>query len=146
MESCTKEKENLNEEVIFKAYSKNDRYSGYAEEEKNPATMFDLTKYGKTYAYIRTHVDTEDKTTTLIRGTGSNYKSKTVVINEHNASFALDTNIKNAIMNQAGYNKIIVPQDQAFKKAQAYQTSIQEIGAKATTLKAIAELANAIKG
>ena len=71
---------------------------------------------------------------------------KTVVINEHNASFALDTNIKNAIMNQSGYNKIIVPQDQAFKKAQAYQTSIQEIGAKANTLKAIAELANAIKG
>ena len=71
---------------------------------------------------------------------------KTVVINEHNASFALDTNIKNAIMNQAGYNKVIVPQDQAFKKAQAYQTSIQEIGAKASTLKAIAELAKSIKG
>jgi len=49
-------------------------------------------------------------------------------------------------MNQSGYNKIIVPQDQAFKKAQAYQTSIQEIGAKANTLKAIAELAKAIKG
>ena len=64
MQSDTKEKENLNEEVIFKAYSKNDRYSGYAEEEKNPATMFDLTKYGKTYAYIRTHVDTLNKTST----------------------------------------------------------------------------------
>ena len=38
--------------------------------------------YAKTENAIRTHVDTEDKTTTLIRGTGSNYKSKAVVINE----------------------------------------------------------------
>lgn len=71
---------------------------------------------------------------------------KTVVINEHNASFALDTNIKNAIIKQNGYNKVIVPQDQAFKKAQAYQTSIQEIGAKQNTLSAIAELAKSIRG
>lgn len=31
---------------------------------------------------IANHVDDEDKTTTLIRGTGSNYKSKAVIINE----------------------------------------------------------------
>ncbi|ADE82749.1 BRO domain protein [Xylanibacter ruminicola 23] len=31
---------------------------------------------------ISTHVDIEDKTTTLIQGTGSNYKSKVVIINE----------------------------------------------------------------
>lgn len=31
---------------------------------------------------VATHVDSEDKTTTLIQGTGSNYKSKTVIINE----------------------------------------------------------------
>ena len=71
---------------------------------------------------------------------------KTVVINEHNASFALDTNIKNAIVNQSNYNKIIIPQDQAFKKAQAYQKSIQEIGAKKNTMQAIADLAAAIRG
>ena len=70
---------------------------------------------------------------------------KTIVINEHNASFALDTNIKNAIINFPGYEKIIVPQDQAFKKAQAYRTSIQEIGAKVKTNKAIAELADSVR-
>lgn len=64
MEQEPKEKENLTEEVVFKAFSKNDKYSGYAKAEKNPATMFDLTKYGKTYAYIRTHVDTLNKTST----------------------------------------------------------------------------------
>ena len=31
---------------------------------------------------IATHVDVDDKTTTLIQGTGSNYKTKEVIINE----------------------------------------------------------------
>lgn len=38
--------------------------------------------YAKPENAIAVHVDTEDKTTTLIQGTGSNYKSKAVVINE----------------------------------------------------------------
>lgn len=38
--------------------------------------------YAKPENAIATHVEAEDKTTTLIQGTGSNYKSKTVVINE----------------------------------------------------------------
>ena len=35
---------------------------------------------------IANHVDDEDKTTTLIQGTGSNYKSKAVIINESGRS------------------------------------------------------------
>ena len=38
--------------------------------------------YKKPENAIAMHVDDEDKTTTLIQGTGSNYKSKTVIINE----------------------------------------------------------------
>ena len=38
--------------------------------------------YAKPENAITTHVDNEDKTTTLIQGTGSNYKSKVVIINE----------------------------------------------------------------
>ena len=38
--------------------------------------------YAKPENAICIHVDNEDKTTTLIQGTGSNYKSKAVVINE----------------------------------------------------------------
>lgn len=70
---------------------------------------------------------------------------KTVVINEHNASFSLDTKIKDLIVGQEGYNSIVVPQDQAFKRSQAYQKSIQEIGAKPNTLEAIRNLAEAVK-
>lgn len=38
--------------------------------------------YAKPENAISNHVDAEDKTTTLIQGTGSNYKSKAVIINE----------------------------------------------------------------
>ncbi len=38
--------------------------------------------YAKPENAVGTHIDAEDKTTTLIQGTGSNYKSKAVVINE----------------------------------------------------------------
>lgn len=38
--------------------------------------------YAKPENAVSAHVDEEDKTTTLIQGTGSNYKSKSVLINE----------------------------------------------------------------
>lgn len=38
--------------------------------------------YKKPENAISNHVDDEDKTTTLIQGTGSNYKSKSVIISE----------------------------------------------------------------
>ena len=38
--------------------------------------------YVKPENAIANHVDSEDKTSTLIQGTGSNYKSKSVIINE----------------------------------------------------------------
>ena len=69
----------------------------------------------------------------------------TVVVNEHNASFSLDTKIKDLIISQDSYKSIIIPQDQAFKKSQAFQKTVQEIGAKANTLEAISNLAKAVK-
>ena len=42
----------------------------------------DILGYAKPENAIATHVDKEDKTSTLIQGTGSNYKSKAIIINE----------------------------------------------------------------
>lgn len=42
----------------------------------------EILGYKKPENAVATHVDAEDKTTTLIQGTGSNYKSKAVMINE----------------------------------------------------------------
>lgn len=68
-----------------------------------------------------------------------------VVVNEHNASFSLDSKIKDVIVKQEGYKTIVIPQDQSFKKSQALQKSVQEIGAKEVTLAAISALAEAVK-
>lgn len=45
--------EKLDESVKVVAHSKNDRYSHYVEKVANPASMFELTKHGKTYGYIK---------------------------------------------------------------------------------------------
>lgn len=47
--------EKLEEQVNLKAYSKTDRLVPYLEIQANPASAFELTKFGKTYAYIKTH-------------------------------------------------------------------------------------------
>lgn len=47
------ERETLNEEVKVKVFSKNDKFIHYVEMVANPAEMFELTKFGKTYAYIQ---------------------------------------------------------------------------------------------
>ena len=47
-----KEKDQLNEDIILKAYKKKDKLVHYVEMVSNPAEMFELTKFGKSYAYI----------------------------------------------------------------------------------------------
>ena len=47
-----KEKTSLNEDVKIKKYSQNDHYVNYLEMYPNPADIFELTKFGKSYAYI----------------------------------------------------------------------------------------------
>jgi hypothetical protein len=55
-------KNQLNEDVILKTFSKNDHYSGYIELIKNPAEVFDLTRLGKSYSFLRTHIQQPKKT------------------------------------------------------------------------------------
>lgn len=53
--------------------------------------------YAKPENAVANHVDEEDKTTTLIQGTGSNYKSNTVIINESGLySLILSSKLPNA--------------------------------------------------
>lgn len=49
-------KEKLNEDVVVKAFSKSDKYAHYIEMVPNPAEMYELTKFGKSYAYIKAPV------------------------------------------------------------------------------------------
>jgi hypothetical protein len=54
-----KSKSTLNEEIKIKAYSKDDNYAHYIESVKNPAEVFELTRFGKTYGYIKADVKTQ---------------------------------------------------------------------------------------
>lgn len=46
--------ERMDEAVKIKAYKKDDHFVHYLEMQPNPATVFELTKFGKSYAYIKT--------------------------------------------------------------------------------------------
>ena len=46
-------KENLHEDVNIIAYNPSDKYVHYIDNEPNPAEMFELVKFGKSYAYIK---------------------------------------------------------------------------------------------
>ncbi len=52
----TEEKDTLTEDVNVKIYSKNDKYVHYLEMVPNPAEMYELTRFGKSYAYIQAPV------------------------------------------------------------------------------------------
>ena len=74
----------MNELQIFK----NEEFGEIRTIEVNNQPWFvgkdvaDILGYAKPENAISAHVDEEDKTTTLIQGNGSNYKSKTTIINE----------------------------------------------------------------
>lgn len=60
----------LNEDVKIVAYSKNDNYVHYMEMVKNPAEMFEVTKFGKTIGYVHSPVNatlTKNDATSLMQ-------------------------------------------------------------------------------
>lgn len=55
-------REKLDESIKVIAHSKNDKYVHYVDMVANPATMFELTRFGKTYGYIKAPVvETQQK-------------------------------------------------------------------------------------
>lgn len=62
-------KQSLTEDIKINVYHKNDNYTHYVEPEANPAEMYELTKFGKTYGYIRADVpQSRDETAQGIYG------------------------------------------------------------------------------
>ena len=83
--------EKLDEAVNLHIHSDNDPYSFYVEQVDDPGTMFELTKFGKTYGYIA--VPNEDAgldTTTAYSGVSSvtgtyNYRLKSADVDVYQA-------------------------------------------------------------
>lgn len=61
----SKSNKNLNEDVNFNAFSSTDNYEHYIEMYPNPAEIFELTKFGKSYAYIKAPVNTTSRVNNL---------------------------------------------------------------------------------
>ena len=55
IETIEVDKKGLKENVVVKAYKKDDRLVNFVEMVYNPGEMFELTKFGKSYAYIKTN-------------------------------------------------------------------------------------------
>lgn len=53
----------LNEDLKIRYYSKKDKYVHYLEMADNPAQVFELTRFGKTAAYIKTDVRANNNAT-----------------------------------------------------------------------------------
>lgn len=75
--------------------------------------------YKKPENAIANHVEDEDKTTTLIQGIGSNYKSKTVIVNESGMySLILSSKLPNAKRFKHWVTSKVLP---AIRKTGSYQ-------------------------
>lgn len=83
-------KEKLEENVNMKVFSHNDKFIHYIEMIPNPAEMFEITRFGKSYAYIQAPVGvsgatnyTADQSTML---SSLNYKFKRRDVNLYSAT------------------------------------------------------------
>ena len=82
--------EALDEAVNLHVHSANDHYSYYIEQTDDPGTMFELTKFGKTYGYVEVpNVESNIDTASVVSGlsmTGNyNYRMKSTDVNVYQA-------------------------------------------------------------
>lgn len=77
-----KRKSELNESVVVKDYKKNDNFVHYVEMVSNPAEIFELTKFGKTYGFIKAPVNivTTNKTDLLSQYQKYSFNTKDIEI------------------------------------------------------------------
>ena len=84
-------KEKLDEAIKLNLHSASDKYSYYVEAVDDPGTMFELTKYGRTYGYIETpnvesNLDALSSTITGATATGVyNFRMKSADVNVYQA-------------------------------------------------------------
>ena len=80
----------------------------------------EILGYAKPENAIANHVDEEDKTSTLIQGSGSNYKSKAIIINESGlSSLVLSSKLPSAKEFKRWITHEVIP---AIRKHGAYMT------------------------
>ena len=92
--------------------------------------------YSKPENAVAVHVDSDDKTTTLIQGTGSNYKSKAVIINESGLySLVLSSKLPQAKVFKHWVTSEVLPQ---IRKTGGYIPTTDASGRKLSDLEIMA--------
>lgn len=90
-ENLSEEATKLEEDIKLNIRSNFDPYSYYVEQVDDPGTMFELTKFGKTYGYIEVpNAESNLDATTAFSGVSStsgtyNYRMKTTDVNVYQA-------------------------------------------------------------
>lgn len=90
-ESYEEEAKKLDEAVYLNMHAGSDPYSFYIELVDDPGTMFELTKFGKTYGYIEVpNTESNLDATTTLSGTSMtgtyNFKMKSTDVNVYQAN------------------------------------------------------------
>lgn len=75
VEALEKVPAELKEDINLKVYDKRDKFVHYLEMVPNPAEVFELTKFGKSYAYIQATISANQQKQSSMAGT-SYYKYK----------------------------------------------------------------------
>lgn len=87
----------LKEDVNVKAYSVDDHYVYYLEMVDNPAELFELTKFGRSYAYIETSIGS--LSSSLQKTTNSNaFLTQTYSFNKRDVNVYSATNFVHAAL------------------------------------------------
>ena len=101
--------------------------------------------YSKPENAIAVHVDADDKTTTLIQGTGSNYKSKAVVINESGLySLVLSSKLPQARAFKRWVTSEVLPQIRRSGRYEKQLCPQQQVPAALPSPKQILDMADKI--
>lgn len=88
-EAVVNDTNKLEESINLNIHQANDHYSFYVEEVPDPSTMFELTKFGKTYGYIEVpnqQLGTDStETFTGVSANAFNFKLKSADVNVYQA-------------------------------------------------------------
>lgn len=104
----------LQEDVKIKVYSKNDHYVNYMEMEPDPSCVFELTRLGKTYAYIKAPVAASRKqTANSVYATFPTYSFKKNDIDIHGPTDFVHASLEDNSSRTPENIKIFVGEDEA---------------------------------
>ncbi len=118
--------EKLNEAVKLHVHSNNDPYSYYVEPIDDPGTMFELTKFGKTYGYIEVpNEPTNLDATSTLTGMGAsmtgtyNFRMKSADVNVFQADDFVHACLEDNFTRYPETVELFLNEDES--KSQAYR-------------------------